>query len=82
MFQEVKRVLKFLQFPYSEEEVGSAVQSGFSSYYRNHTDSFQHFTGEQRMVVNTAISQITTRLRAHNFSDLANHLDTYIDVDV
>jgi hypothetical protein len=76
----VKRVLEFLKFPYSEEEVGSAVLTGFSSYYRNHTDSFQHFTGQQKTVVNTAVSEITTRLRAHNFPNLANRLDTYIDL--
>jgi hypothetical protein len=80
VIQQVQRVLEFLQCPYSGERLSSAVGRGFSSYYRNHTDSFQHFTGQQKTVVNTAVSEITTRLRAHNFPNLANRLDTYIDL--
>ena len=79
-YQQVRKVLDFLRFPFSEKELTSAVKAGFSSYYRNHTDSFQHFTGQQKTVVNTAVSEITTRLRAHNFPNLANRLDTYIDL--
>lgn len=79
-YQQVRKVLDFLRFPFSEKELTSAVKAGFSSYYRNHTDSFQHFTQQQRTVVNTAISEAVMRLRVQNFTEMANHLHTYLDV--
>ena len=74
----MQRILEFLQFPYSEEKVRAAVESGYSMFYRNHTDSFQHFTLQQRMTINTAISETAARVRAHNFTELENHLEAYI----
>ena len=77
ILQEVERVLDFLQFPYSADRVKSAVEDGFSSYYRNHTDSYQHFTAQQADTVNAAIVGTVARLRARNLTDIANHIDTY-----
>lgn len=81
LLQEVERVLDFLQFPHTTEQVILAVETGFSSYYRNHTDTFQHFTDQQRDSVNNAISETVNRLKSHNFTDIANHLDTYQNYD-
>lgn len=78
--QQVQQVLEFLQFPFSKKDLASAVEDGFSSYYRNHTDSFQHFTQQQRTTINNAILETLTRLRIHNFTEMANHLNTYLDV--
>ena len=71
-------MLEFLQFPYSEEKVMSAVKNGYSSFYRNHTDSFQHFTSDQRSAINAAIAETANRLRTRNFTDNADQLDTYL----
>lgn len=78
--QQVQQVLEFLQFPFSKKALTSAVKDGFSFYYRNHTDSFQHFTQQQRTAINSAIIEAVTRLRIHNFTEMANHLNTYLDV--
>ena len=75
---QMRRVLDFLQFPHSEEALTSAVQAGFSSFYRNHTDSFQHFTPRQRAVVEAGISETVARLTAHNLTEIANQLYTYV----
>lgn len=72
-------MLEFIKFPYYEEKLMSAVKNGYSSFYRNHTDSFQHFTSDQRTLVNNGIVDIANRLRARNFTDIANQLDTYLE---
>lgn len=80
LLQQVQQVLEFLQFPFSKKALTSAVQGGFSSYYRNHTDSFQHFTQQQTTTINNAISETVNRLKAHNFTEMAKHLNTYLDL--
>ena len=54
-----------------------AQQDGFTSYYRNHTDHFDHYTAEQRMFVNNVISSTADALQ-DMADDIAKRLREYI----
>ena len=76
--REVERILDFLHYPYSPEAVRSAVDEGFTSFYRNHTDPFPHFTPQQISLVNNAISAAAERLRSEGLTDVHNQMKMYI----
>ena len=75
---EVLRMLNFLQFPYLREEVEQRLQGGFTNFYRNHTDSFDHFTSEQKLFVNGIISDVAQKLQNIKHSALAIKLQEYM----
>lgn len=75
---EVVRMLDFLRFPYSREEVEHRLQEGFTQFYRNHTDSFDHFTSEQKLFVNGVIVDIVQKVRNSKHSELASKLQEYV----
>lgn len=75
---EVVRMLDFLRFPYSREEVEHRLQEGFTRFYRNHTDSFDHFTSEQKIFVNGVIFDIVQKVQNSKHSELASKLQEYV----
>ena len=75
---EMLRMLNFLQFPYLREEVEQRLQGGFTKFYRNHTDSFDHFTNEQKVFVNGIISDVVQKLRNNKHTALAIKLQEYM----
>ena len=75
---EVLRMLNFLQFPYLREEVEQRLQRGFTKFYRNHTDSFDHFTSEQKVYVNDIISDVVRKMQNIKHSALAIKLQEYM----
>ena len=76
--REVVRILNFLHYPYSPEAVRSAVEEGFTSFFRNHTDLFPHFTPQQISLVNDAIVTAAERLRSEGLADLHDQMKMYI----
>ena len=75
---ETLRMLNFLQFPHLREEVEQRLQGGFTKFYRNHTDSFDHFTSEQKVFVNGIISDVVQKLRNNKHTALAIKLQEYM----
>lgn len=75
---EVVRMLDFLEFPYSREEVEHRIREGFTQFYRNHTDSFDHFTTEQKIFVNGIIFDIVQKVQNSKYSALAGKLQKYV----
>ena len=66
---QVKRILKFLKYQYDEEDVEQRLTEGFSAYHRNHTDSFEHYTLEQKTYMNSAIISVMKRLDQQHITD-------------
>lgn len=76
---EVKKMLDFLQVPFSDAEVEEKLQHDFTQFYRNHTDSFEHFTAAQKKRVNDVILSTVERLQSsHKFHEVANKLKEYV----
>lgn len=77
--REVQRVLDFLHFPYSAQGVERALEGGFNLFYRNHTDTFPHFTTQQVSLINDSIVATVNRLKSYGFTGLADQLYAYVD---
>ena len=75
--REVKRMLDFLEYPYNNAELQATLLGGFNQFYRNHTDTFDHFTADQREAYNTVITDVVKRLKQYN---LALKLEQYVYV--
>jgi len=48
---ELKRMLDFIEHPYTEDDIQCTLQSGMSSFHRNHTEQFDHYTPSQRQFI-------------------------------
>ena len=75
---EVKRMLDFLQFPYSIMDLEKKLHEGFTQFYRNHTDTFEHFTNEQKEFVNGIILETVQKLQHSKNVALGSKLQEYV----
>lgn len=75
---EVKRMLDFLQFPYSIMDLERKLHEGFTQFYRNHTDTFEHFTKEQKEFVNGIILETVQKLQHSKNFALGSKLHEYV----
>ena len=66
---EVKKMLDFLEFPYSELELKERVRDGYTQFLRSHKDRFDHYTKEQTAHINKAIRTVIKRLQENNVMD-------------
>ena len=67
---EVLRMLEFLGVDHSPEQVAAILKNeNFTQHYRNHTDTFEHYTPEQKVAVNAAILNITNQLKQAGLPD-------------
>ena len=76
--REVRRMLDFLEYPYSEDKLQASLKEGFSQFYRNHTDSFRHFTPDQQESFNAVITGTVQRLRQCNLEQVALKIEKYL----
>ena len=65
---EVRRMLEFLDFEFSESELESRLQQPFYTFQRNHTEEFEHFTPIQRSYVNFIIESTIEALKDSEFA--------------
>lgn len=52
------------------------LQDGYISYYRNHTDMFDHYTVEQKVFVNGIIARTADTLQGKE--DIARRIREYL----
>lgn len=69
---ELKRMLDFLQVPYSRSRLIEVVSRGYSTYKRQHVEEFDHYTTEQREVVCSAIERVSKALQENSLLVKAN----------
>ena len=72
-------MLEFLNFEYREEELRQRLTAGFSTFQRKPQEIFEHFTKEQRHIVDTGIAASIDYLKLNNHGDtlrLADYLGT------
>ena len=69
---ELKRMLDFLQVPYSSSRLKEVVAKGYHVYRREHGETFDHYTPGQRDTVRTVIERVIQSLRKHGLLFQAN----------
>lgn len=56
-------MLDFLQVPYSNSDLKSRLAEDYSTFYRNHTSSFEHFTEGQKQLVRAGVNDVLLQLK-------------------
>ncbi len=69
---QVERMLDFLGVPYTEEEIKRRLGEGFPTFYRNHTDSFEHFTPYQRVFIEDVVDEAVSVLKRYGVEGVMN----------
>ena len=64
--KEVKRMLDFLNFPYSDEVVASRLAASFDKFHRTQHPQFEHFTSQQRTYIEDKLRKSIELLRKNN----------------
>ena len=68
---EVKRMLDFLEFPYSEEQLHRQLRVDYRSFKRQHSeDTFDPYTNYQRSLVRSIIRQTANLARQKHLADI------------
>ena len=73
--REVKKMLEFLKFEYKEEELRQILAADFSTFQRKHQEVFEHFTIQQRHIIDSAIGASIDYLKLHNNGDTLRLVD-------
>ena len=78
-FTELKRMLDFIGYPYSEDDITCAVKSS-NTFHRNHTNHTKEhsnvYTPEQQEFVNNIIRDVDAGLLKHNISIYNHYADS------
>jgi DNA-binding NtrC family response regulator len=75
---ELRRMLDFLQVPYSSSRLKEVVARGYRMYRRDHGETFDHYTPGQRDTVTSAIEHVSKRLKDNGLLELANVMLLYL----
>lgn len=63
---QLKKMLHFLQVPYSKEQVECVLKYGMSRYHRRKVTGFDHYTPELRKLVVDGLKNVEPILNKHN----------------
>ncbi len=66
---EVKKMLQFIDFPFDEKTVQERLQGDFGLFRRNHTETFEHYTVEQKKWVNNMLLEMIAILQNNGLED-------------
>ena len=55
---EMRRILSFLNYDVDDSVLNERLKYKFNHFYRNHTDSFEHYTKDQIHYINSVISSL------------------------
>ena len=77
MSRELRRMLDFLQVPYTEAQFQTVVNNGYEKFKRHHSprDDYDHYTSEQRAFVNSVIRNTHSVLEEYHLSETCNVYD-------
>ena len=77
--KEVFRMVEFLGFKdlFTEDSIRNKLGNGYNSFYRNHQDDFEHFTGEQKALIKRTVEE-TVRLLAEQGLEHSFRIEDYL----
>ena len=63
-------MMDFLGFSHlSEADIANRLGQGYNQFYRNHKDSFGHFTEEQKSFVHKLVVDVISTLKQHGLEN-------------
>ena len=68
----LRKMLDFLQVPYTEQRLQEVITQGFKEFERRHYEEFDHYTREQRNFVRSAIKDTLSVLKAHGLASVGS----------
>ena len=71
---ELRRILDFLQVPYSSSRLKEVVARGYHMYRRKHSELFDHYTSGQRDTVTSAIHRVSKHSKDNGLFELVKVL--------
>lgn len=69
---ELRRMLDFLQVPYSSSRLKEVVTRGYKKYRREHSEMFEHYTTGQRDTVRSTIERVSKCLKESGLLEKGN----------
>lgn len=76
VFREIEKILTFIGYQIDHAVLRERLKNDFNTFYRNHTDSFEHFTPEQKEYVASVMASIdplvAMKLRTSQFLQASN----------
>ena len=71
---ELKRMMDFLEYPYTEEDLDCTINSNTNAFHRHHDSSKEkeHFSKQQVDLIYNGIRQVDSILRKYNVSYTRN----------
>ena len=67
-YTELKRMLDFLGYPYSKDNVLCAIKSPSDNFHRKHTNNSQVFSSALRQSIVNDMKQVNANLLKYNIS--------------
>lgn len=67
---QVTRMLYFLNSAYNRTDLMAKLKNGFTAFQRNHTDNYEHYSGDQKREINAMIMDTISILQAHHLDHL------------
>ena len=67
-YTELKRMLDFIGYPYSEDDVLCAVKNSGESFHRKHTKDIYPYSPELQTFILNEIKEVVADLSKHNIS--------------
>lgn len=79
-FEMAKVIEIFLGMKMSLEYINSKISMGYNQFYRNHTDSFEHYSTDQEQYISKAVLDTINILKGHYDANsiIIQILDSYI----
>ena len=74
-YHEVERMITFLNVEL-KNNFQASLKEGFHKFHRNHTYTFEHYTPEQKLHMNSVILRVAQYLQYHYLDYL--HVDKYL----
>ena len=65
---ELERMMEFLKFPYTEDDLKCTINSAIEGFHRRHKNVTDPYTSEQRKIVSAQIELANEVLRYYNIS--------------
>ena len=75
---QVKRMLKFLEYPIDESGLDMKLNDGFDKFRRTHKEDFEHYSSGQKKYINSMLCDTIKILTQHNMEHLFQ-LEDYLD---
>jgi len=65
---ELRRMLDFLEHPYTEDDIRCTLHSSMNSFHRKHSKQLDPYTPSQLKFILNEIDQVDVLLKKHNIS--------------